>query len=678
LAISLTSIQQTKKIGNIEAILGGPFIVDDVVISPETELHMAMVEEGYNPPEDLRMDGEIHRFSANGQRGDDAGWYVAYADGIPASKFGDWRTGREFAFRGDMGRQLTMAENLAITARMEEAMKKRDQERKKKNEVASVKVQMIWDDAQPAGFDHPYLVKKQVKPHGVRILEDGRLILPLFNKEGQLMTLQYIDVNGVKRYHPGGQAGGCGWILGDLSSSGKVFVAEGFATGASIRETTGRPVAIAYSAGNLMAMTGIIREKCPRSSIVIVADNDESGVGLQKAEEASRAYQASVVMPPDVGTDANDFVRSGGDLKALLGESRKRMVFAEELMAVPSPISWLVRGWVQDKALVMIHGPSGSGKSFVVIDWMCSITSGIGSWLGKDTKTGDVIYLCGEGHYGLSARLNAWEQEHQAKVSGAGRLAISTGASDLDNLNDLNQVIQDIVDTGVSPKLIVIDTLNRFLAGDENSAKDTRAFLDACGTLMQEFNCTVLIVHHTGLNPEAQNRARGSSAWKGALDIEINVKSVARDALTLSQTKAKDSEQQAPISLELKQVPLPGWFDDAGQQITSAVIAPGGIPDEKVNDSVLRHSETFIEAWEKTGCMLQDGDPYITRELLKNYLLTEGGVNPETVRKVLNPNQDNRMISILINAGIIEQRGPGFAVIDDFTYSLMMLRNQGK
>lgn len=146
--------------------------------------------------------------------------------------------------------------------------------------------------------------------------------------------------------------------------------------------------------------------------------------------------------------------------------------------------------------------------------------------------------------------------------------------------------------------------LSNLLAGDENSVKYTRAFLDNWGMLMQEYDCTVLIIHHTGLSPEAQNRARGSSVWKGFLDIEINVKSVASDALALSQTKAKDSEQQALIFLELKQVPLLRRFDEEDEQITSAVIANGGFPDE--------------------------------------------------------------------------QRGSGWAVIDDFTYSLMMLRNQGK
>jgi putative DNA primase/helicase len=69
----------------------------------------------------------------------------------------------------------------------------------------------------------------------------------------------------------------------------------------------------------------------------------------------------------------------------------------------------------------------------------------------------------------------------------------------------------------------VVDTLHRFLDGDENSATDAKTMLDACSALIQEFACSVILIHHTGVSSEAQHRGRGSSAWRGALDIEISV-----------------------------------------------------------------------------------------------------------------------------------------------------------
>ena len=76
--------------------------------------------------------------------------------------------------------------------------------------------------------------------------------------------------------------------------------------------------------------------------------------------------------------------------------------------------------------------------------------------------------------------------------------------------------------------------------------------------------------------------------------------------------------------------------------------------------------------------MLQEEDPFLTRELLKNYLLEDVGMSEASMKQALNYRKSDRMIGILINAGIIEMRGNGWAVIDDFTYSIMMLRNQKK
>lgn len=48
-------------------------------------------------PNDIIVDGKIHRFSTNGNTSDKAGWYVLFDNGddLFAGKFGDFRTGIE-------------------------------------------------------------------------------------------------------------------------------------------------------------------------------------------------------------------------------------------------------------------------------------------------------------------------------------------------------------------------------------------------------------------------------------------------------------------------------------------------------------------------------------------------------------------------------------------------------
>ena len=55
----------------------------------------------------------------------------------------------------------------------------------------------------------------------------------------------------------------------------------------------------------------------------------------------------------------------------------------------------------------------------------------------------------------------------------------------------------------------------------------------------------------------------GSSAWRGALDVELGLKPLSEkkeDAII--QHKMKDAEQAAPLRFSLKSVPIDGWFDE--------------------------------------------------------------------------------------------------------------------
>lgn len=105
-----------------------------------------MLEVGIKPPDDIRLDGKMHRFNSGtkGDRGHDKpGWYIAFADGVPAGRFGCWRLGVELTWQAEIGRSLTVAESMALTKRMAEAKAQRDVEIAKKREVATNTVELI-------------------------------------------------------------------------------------------------------------------------------------------------------------------------------------------------------------------------------------------------------------------------------------------------------------------------------------------------------------------------------------------------------------------------------------------------------------------------------------------------------------------------------------------------------
>tara|TARA_R110000868_G_scaffold162909_2_gene394932 strand:+ start:52 stop:2061 length:2010 start_codon:yes stop_codon:yes gene_type:complete len=666
--------------GNLENIFGGAFSLRNIesikkVLPIEEQAENAMISAGLNPPINIVFDGNIHRFDG-AKKGDKACWYIFFSDGIPAGRFGNWKTGLECPWRADVGRELTPADEMIHARRMAEARVLRDAQVARTHEVAANTVETIWSNCGHASPEHPYLRRKGIDTHGARVTGDGRLVVPLFDEDGALSTLQYIDAEGGKLYHAGGQTGGMFWMLGTMDEPGVLYMAEGFATAATIHEATGRPCAVAYSASNLVPVCGTLRTLYGvNQSIVIVADNDKSGVGQKYAEQASAKFGARVVMPAEPG-DANDFAQGGGDLLGLLvPQTSGWLVRADEFCQQPAPISWIVKHWLQEQALIMVHGPSGGGKTFVVLDWCLRVAAGVSEWAGSRVKPGTVVYLAGEGHHGLRGRVAAWKH-HQR--SGPLSMWLSKDGCDLNTPTGYQKVLESVGALDRRPDLIVVDTLHRFLLGDENSAQDAKTMLDACGALMRAFDCSVILVHHTGVSDEAQHRARGSSAWRGALDIEISIVPGKDGApLEIVQRKSKDAEMAQPVFAELTPVQIPGWYDEDGEPVGSAVVEVVAAPTPAKKDSKLDSlRKQFEAAWWASGAEDREGLPYVTRAGLRSKLI-EDGCSEATADKKMKPGSADQLVGALIIAGIIKPDDNGWVVCSSVHAAALMLSKCG-
>ncbi len=246
-----------------------------------------------------------------------------------------------------------------------------------------------------------------------------------------------------------------------------------------------------------------------------------------------------------------------------------------ELVTDIKPIQWLIRDYVEQDSLVLVYGPPGSAKSFATVDFAACVATGQ-DWQGHAVKTGPVFYLAGEGHNGLARRFRAWEVARGVKIP-TGMLWKSAGAAQIlqsESIEGVAEAIWTISGEGKNPPaLIVLDTLARnFGPGDENSTADMSNFIAAVDKyLIQPWRCAVVIVHHSG---HGQDRARGSSALKAAVDAEHEVTRDEAGNVQLRTTKMKDAEIPAEKLLRLKGVDLPDVFDEDGVIASSAVLEP--------------------------------------------------------------------------------------------------------
>jgi KaiC/GvpD/RAD55 family RecA-like ATPase len=242
---------------------------------------------------------------------------------------------------------------------------------------------------------------------------------------------------------------------------------------------------------------------------------------------------------------------------------------------------------------------------------------------------------------------------------------VSKSGVDLNTAEGYLKVVEAIRALKIKPDVITVDTLHRFMAGDENSAQDAKTMLDACAALMQEFGCTVILVHHTGVSEEAQHRARGSSAWRGALDIEISVIPAKGDkSIEIVQRKSKDAEMAAPVYVDLESVAIPGWLDEDGEAVTSAVVVKGEVPESKQKNSGELLSG-FEGAWWLSQTEDRGGAPYVTASAMRQYAQKNGIGSKE---------KPGGYIRKLIEAKLIEVHENGWIVIDPGTASGMMLK----
>jgi putative DNA primase/helicase len=268
----------------------------------------------------LKTDGELHRFSRDSKKNQPDEWYRCHqgvsSKGNPYLNchYGTWSGGQEtFTYNSyEASQGISQEEQAEILDKEEQRKKHLDQELREEKKRRIEKAQETWDQAiqDPTTRGHTsYLERKQVNAYGIKYRVDYQgipaVVIPLCNLDDQLQAVQCIQEDGTKRIY--GVKKGNFHVIGVIEAQSTIFIAEGYATAASIHQATNSPAIVAFDCGNLKSVVHNLREKYPQAKFIIAADDDREtpgNPGKTKAEETAKAYGCDVIIP----VFPNDFI----------------------------------------------------------------------------------------------------------------------------------------------------------------------------------------------------------------------------------------------------------------------------------------------------------------------------------------------------------------------------------
>lgn len=451
-------------------------------------------------------------------------------------------------------------------------------------QAESGKAAHVWELCEPATPDHPYIAKKGGMPDGLRVYPHGApplmiqgqnvagyLVLPCWSGD-KLQTLQFAPGEGPKLNLPGASFNDGFFTVGETVPGGRVFIVEGIGQGWAICAATGAAAVVCFGAGRMAAVAAALRARDAAARLVLVPD---------RAKESQAEAIAAIVncewceLPFDkpANYDANDYGLEYGcnALADLLDRTkappmRFKMLSGGDLCAAP-PMRWMVRGVLPLDGLAALYGPSGSGKSFLVLDVAAAVAGGAYDWFGRRVTQCPVTYCALEGEAGMGKRVNAWSLHNKKPVPAC--LRFITQPVDLLNAGDVADLAKAVQVAGGAGGLVILDTLNRAAPGaDENSSVDMGNIIAAAKRLQNLTGGLVLVVHHTG--KDTTKGLRGHSSLYAALDgaIEVTRTDSRRE---WSVAKSKDDETGTVHAFKLEIVTV--GHDDEGEEITSCVAA---------------------------------------------------------------------------------------------------------
>lgn len=280
----------------------------------------------------------------------------------------------------------------ARVAELKERQARFEAEQVQRRKVAAEQMRLRWEAADPGYSSHPYLTAKGIGPNGTR-LDREHVLVPLVDTDGALRSLQSIDPTGHKLFEADLPVAGTMFVIGPplAQTRAPVLLCEGFATGATLYETTGRTVVVAFNASNLVKVAERLISAYPAVFWQVAGDDDRqkaTNVGRGAAIQAARVLRCDAVFPVFLeghdGTDFNDMAAHSGAeaVRNLVVEGSSpddlAVVDAFDFAEADIPVRpWLVPGAILSGYTHILAAPGGTGKSLFTLQFAIALAAGM-------------------------------------------------------------------------------------------------------------------------------------------------------------------------------------------------------------------------------------------------------------------------------------------------------------
>jgi putative DNA primase/helicase len=272
-------------------------------------------------PGEMVLDGNIHRFKNMDDKGKNS-WYIGFDNGdFQAGAFGCFKMGIHEKYSSISTSHMTKEQKIAYAKQQQELAAQVESIKLNMNNKAARQANNIFNKGLKNDVDsHQYLIDKDVASHGLKVNKE-KLLIPMFNIDGEIVNIQSINISGEKRFHKGGLVKGCFYLIGEVKDI--IVLCEGYATGATIYSAVKEATVICFNSSNLKNIALELSSLHPNASILIAGDDDqfnEINSGRIEAIKAAKHIGGYTVFPKfkdvDYGdktlTDFNDLYRAYG------------------------------------------------------------------------------------------------------------------------------------------------------------------------------------------------------------------------------------------------------------------------------------------------------------------------------------------------------------------------------